>query len=153
MSSVSKFYICSLLLTVLLISSCGKDEEPVPDELFVGNYVLVEVIEEYNPTDPNRSDEKFLAPELFTVSKSDVLNPITGEMVTTYKFLINDIFMGLAEQSGSGGDVLVGTAPCPNDDDLEAVSISLLDGGMYQLNMFNCIRREVIADYNRTLPE
>jgi len=135
------------------VGGCKKDEDPAPADLFVGIYDLVLVIEEYDPSDPNSADEKFLAPESFEIIKSELLNPVTGEMISSYSFLVGEIFLGLTEQSNSGGMVLVGTQACPNDDDLRAVSITIQQDSLYRLNMVNCITREVIADYNPPISE
>ena len=133
------------------LSSCSKEEDPIPEDLFVGAYDLEEVFEEYNPNDQDKADEKFLAPMTFIVTKSEFLDPNTGELVAAYKFFINDSFMGLAEEPGSNGLVLVGTQTCPNEDDLSGVSITLQESGLYKLNMLNCVGREVRADYTRLI--
>ena len=140
-----------IILTIVLVAGCKKDEEPAPEDLFVGNYSLVEVEVEFDPEDPDRQGDPFLAPEGFQVTKSDLLNPVTGEMVPSYKLLIDDIFLGLIEQEGSGGTALVGTQACPNDDDIRAASITFLESELYSFNMLNCIGREVLATYSRVV--
>jgi len=135
------------------VCGCKKDDDPAPVDLFVGIYDLVSVIEEYDPSNPNSADEKFLAPESFEITKSELLNPVTGEMVSSYSFLVGEMFLGLTEQNNSDGMVLVGTQDCPNDDDLRAVSITIQQDSLYRLNMVNCITREVIADYNPPIRE
>jgi len=135
----------------ICLCSCSKEEDPIPEDLFVGTYDLEQVFEEYNPNDPEKEDEKFLAPSTFIVTKSDFLNPLTGELVSAYKFFIDDSFMGLFEDPGSAGTVLVGTQTCPNENELSGVSITLQESGLYSLNMLNCVGREVLADYTRLL--
>jgi hypothetical protein len=151
---MSKTYLyLFIIITIIIVGGCKKDEDPVPVDLFVGIYDLVSVIEEYDPSNPDNADDKFLAPESFEITKSELLNPITGEMVSSYSFLVGEIFMGLTEQGNSDGMVLVGTQVCPNDDDLRAVSITIQPNSLYRLNMVNCITREVIADYNPPIKE
>ena len=145
------YSLAAIFITITVLGGCKKDEDPVSEDLFVGNYFLVNVDVEFDPDDPDRQDEAFLAPEDFQVTKSDLLNPITGEMVSSYKLLIDDIFLGLTEQSGSGGTALVGTQACPNDDDLRAGSITFVESDLYSLNLINCIGREVLATYSRVV--
>ena len=108
------------------------------------------MLDEYDPDDPDRAEDKFLAPEIFIINKSDFFNPVTGETVSSYKFFIVDVFIGIAEKNDSNGTILVGVQSCPNEDDLNSASVTLMDNGVYQLNMFNCIGREVLADYSRS---
>jgi hypothetical protein len=144
------FSILGIIIITVIVAGCKKDEDPVPEDSFVGNYFLELVIEEHDPSNPDSVDEEFLAPETFEVTNSELLNPITGEMISSYKFLLKDVFLGLIEQSEM---VLVGTQGCPNDDDLRAVSVTIQQDGLYRLNMANCINREVIADYTRQVSE
>lgn len=153
MYKLGKYIIYHLLLILMIVAGCKKDDEPMPEDIFVGEYLVQEVVEEYNPTDPDRQGEKFLAPDVFTIVKSDFLNPTTGEKVTSYKFFIDTVFLGLSEQIDSNGLVIVGTQGCPNIDDLSGVSVTSQESGLYRLNMLNCIGREVLADYSRTVAE
>ena len=97
---VFKRFIYFLFLAIILVESCQKEEDPLPEDNFVGQYVLQEVIEEYDPTNPDLAEDKFLAPELFKVTKSDFFNPATGETISSYKFLIGDTFIGLSTPPG-----------------------------------------------------
>ena len=144
-------FLLAVIIASLVINGCKKEEDPEPVDLFVGNYFLEVVIEEHNPS--NSAEEKFLAPETFEITKSELLNPVTGEMVSSYKFLMGEVFLGLTEQSNSNGMVLVGKQGCPNADDLSAVSITIQQDGFYRNNMFNCINREIIADYDKLVSE
>ena len=136
--------VCSVL------TGCKKESDPVPEDEFVGIYVLVEVITEYNPSDPDKSDEKFLAPETFEITKSDFLDPTTGEIITAYKYFYDDIFLGMLENNSNQ---LVGTESCPNANDISGASVSPIENTLYQLNMLNCSGREVLANYGKITSE
>ena len=45
-----------IIITIIVIVGCGKQEDPRPADNFIGIYFLQEVIEEYDPTNPNISD-------------------------------------------------------------------------------------------------
>jgi hypothetical protein len=144
-------YLSIYILTIVFLTSCKKEEEPIPEDIFVGQYLLQEVLDEYNPTDPNREEDKFLAPELFRITKSDFFNPVTGETISSYKFLIDSVFIGISEKTDSNGSILVGVQSCTSVEDvLNSASITLLENEQYRLNMFNCVGREVLADYSRS---
>ena len=131
-------------------TACKKVDDQVPADIFVGNYTLIEVIEEYDPNDPEKETEKFLAPDLFEMQTSDFFNPTTGEFVTAYKLFIRDIFLGLTKNNDTQ---LVGTVNCPNANDISGVSLLQLDNSLYRLNMLNCVGREVLATYTRVQEE
>ncbi len=133
-----------LLIAVLFFGSCKK-EDPAPVDVFVGNFLLEEVIEEFKPTGSQTGS--FIAPSQFEVTKSDFLDPSTGERITAYKFLYDDKFLGLASTEDN---IIVGTSTCPNASDLKAVSITYMQADLvYQLHMVNCEGREVLANYNK----
>jgi len=136
--------VCSVL------TGCKKDSDPVPEDEFVGIYTLAEVITEYNPTDPDKSDEKFLAPETFEITKSDFLDPTTGELITAYKYFYDDVFLGMMENNSNQ---LVGTESCPNSNNISGASVSPMEDSLYQLNMLNCPLREVLANYGKFTSE
>lgn len=138
-----KHQILFLTVFLLLIGSCKKDD-PVPKDIFVGSFFLVNVIEEYNPS--NSTENKFLAPEVYDVTKTELLDPTTGTRVVAYKFEYGNRFMGLTQ---SDTNVIVGTDECPNTFDLKGVSITFSSiNSLYTLNMLNCEGREVIAEYS-----
>ena len=134
------------LVLILILWSCAKEDPvPVPVDLFAGNHGLVEVIEEYRSTDSQ--SESFTAPEVFEITKSDFLDPASGERVTAYKFNYGDRFMGMIS---SEDNVIVGTEICPNNSDLNGVSVTFSSTDQfYVLNMLNCEGREVIANYTK----
>jgi hypothetical protein len=67
--------------------------------------------------------------------------------VTAYKFIFDDKFMGM---TSSGENVIVGTDSCPNNSDLQGVSVTFSSSdSLYVLNMKNCEGREVIANYTK----
>lgn len=147
------FRIFTLLITTGLIcgfAACKNADDPVPADIFDGNYTLNEVIEEYDPDDPEKEMEKFLAPDFFEILKSDFFDPTSGELVTAYKFFIDDIFLGLTINNETQ---LVGMENCPNANDINGVSFQKLDNSLYQLNMLNCVGREVLATYTRLQEE
>ncbi len=129
------------------LSACNKDDTSAPTDIFDGNYTLNEVIEEYDPDDPEKEPDKFLAPGQFEIQSSDFFDPTTGGLVTAYKFFIDTIFLGLTKNSETQ---LVGTENCPNSNDINGISVLQLDNSLYQLNMLNCVRREVRATYTRS---
>ena len=132
------------LTVILFFGSCKKDE-PAPVDVFAGSFLLAEVLEEFKPTGTQTGS--FIAPSEYVVTKSDFLDPSTGERITAYKFLYDDIFMGL---TSTEDDVIVGTSTCPNSSDLKAVSVTYMPGEqLYQLHMVNCEGREVLANYTK----
>ena len=132
------------LFIFCLLVGCAK-EDPAPVDLFDGNYTLVNVIEEH---DPNDNSQKFLAPDVYTVSKTELLDPSTGQSISAYKYEDNSRFIGMTQ---SDSEALVGSKSCPNSSDLNAASITFSSvSSLYTLNMRNCEGREVIAEYSIT---
>lgn len=133
-----------LYISFVILISCNK-EEPLPVDLFEGSYSLINVIEEHNPEE--QSKPKFLAPKSFKVTKSEFLDPASGELVSAYKF--NDDFNRFMGLTNSEQNVILGTDDCPNADDLTGVSITFLDSSnLYELNMKNCEGRDAIGEYS-----
>jgi len=133
-----------LYIAMVLLISC-KDEDPQPVDLFAGDYTVVNIIEEYDPEESGKVE--FLAPKLFTVLKTEFLDPTTGELVSAYKFEDDrNRFMGL---TNGDENVIVGTDDCPNREDLNGVSITFSTiNNLYTLNMQNCEGRDIIAEYS-----
>ncbi len=133
-----------LYIAMVLLISC-KDEDPQPVDLFAGDYAVVNIIEEYDPEESGKVE--FLAPKLFTVLKTEFLDPTTGELVSAYKFEDDrNRFMGL---TNGDENVIVGTDDCPNREDLNGVSITFSTiNNLYTLNMQNCEGRDIIAEYS-----
>jgi hypothetical protein len=133
-----------LYIAMVLLISC-KEEDPQPVDLFAGDYTVVNIIEEYDPEESGKV--KFLAPKLYTVIKTEFLDPTTGELISAYKFE-DDLnrFMGLTD---GGENILVGTDDCPNREDLNGVSITFSTiTNLYTLKMQNCEGRDIIAEYS-----
>lgn len=136
-----KVYKSLFPVVFILMISCGEDD-PAPVDLFAGDYTLVNVIEEH---DPNNNSEKFLAPDVYVVTKTEFLDPTTGNRIAAYKYEDDTRFIGMMQ---SATEVLVGTDNCPNSSDLNGASITFSGvSSLYTLNMRNCEGREVIAEY------
>ena len=136
----------TLMSLGILLSGCSKDEDPEPEDLFVGGYQLAEVIEEFDPQEPGSEDERFLAPATFEITKDSFLDPITGEFFPAYKIFIDgDFIMGLSLE---GTTKLVGSVTCPASSDIQSVELEIV-AESHQLTLLSCQFRNAIASYNQ----